>query len=337
MDPIRRRLTAAAGLLVTVFWLGTLGFWLLGEGAWSLLECAYFVTITLTTVGYGEVLPIRDNPTAIALAMMLMFSGMGVLLYFVSTFTGFIVEGQLQHLLRRRRMERQIAKLKGHIVLCGVGPMGRRVAREFRDTGHGFVVVELDEDALKRLARDLGGEPPYIVGDATDNAVLKEAGIDRARALVACLTNDQDNLFVAISARALNPDIRVISRAREDASVDKLQLAGADHVVQVNKIGGMRLASETIRPEVTGFLDHMLRDPKQTLRLEEIPITEESAFSDKRLSESRIRKATDVLVIAVVQTDGTYRYNPHGDHVIRPGETLIVIGDSAQVSKLRES
>jgi len=337
MDPIRRRLSAALGLLVTIFWLGTLGFYALGQGEWSLLKCAYFVTITLTTVGYGEVLPIGDHPEAMALAMAVMITGVGVLLYVVSTFTGFIVEGQLQHLLRRRRMERKIAKLKDHIVLCGVGPMGRRVAREFRDTGHPFVVVELDEAAIERLARDLDCAPPIIPGDATDNAVLKEAGIERAKALVACLTNDQDNLFVSISARSLNPRIRVISRAREDASVDKLLLAGADQVVQVNRIGGLRLAGETIRPEVTSFMDHMMRDPKQTLRLEDIPISEESPFADKRLSETHIRKATDVLVIAVVRADGGYRYNPPPSHVIRPGETLIVIGDAGDVRKLREA
>ena len=233
-------------------------------------------------------------------------------------------------------MERRITKLKDHIVLCGVGPMGRRVAREFRDTGEPYVVIDQDQAAVDRLKLELGREFVHLLGDATDNEVLKAAGIERASALVACLTDDQDNLFVTISARSLNAGIRVISRARVEASVDKLRLAGADRVVQVNRIGGMRLANETLRPEVTDFLDHMRRDPKRTLRIEEIRIDEDSPFAGKRLSESDIRRATDVLVIAVVRLDGTYKYNPPPTYPIQAGETLVVIGDPRQVKRLRE-
>jgi len=336
VDPIRNRLTVATALLAVIFGVGTSGFYILFQGERSLLECAYFVTISLTTVGYAEVLPIHKSPSAMIFTMALMVSGMGVLLYFVSTLTAFIVEGQLQDILRSRRMERRISKLKQHIVLCGIGPMGRRVAREFRDTGERYVVIERDQAAVDRLALEFGKEVVHLLGDATDNEVLKAAGIERATALVACLTDDQDNLFVTISARSLNAGIRVISRAREETSVDKLKLAGADRVVQVNRIGGMRLANETLRPEVTDFLDHMRRDPKRTLRIEEVPIGEDSPFAGKSLSESDIRNATDVLVIAIVRLNGTYKYNPPPTYPIQAGETLVVIGDPRQVRKLRQ-
>lgn len=335
MDSIRHRLTAATALLALIFAIGTVGFYFLFDGQRSLLECAYFVTITLTTVGYGEILPVHGRPAAMLFTMALMVSGMGVLLYFVSTFTAFFVEGQFRDILRRRRMERRIARMKGHILLCGVGPMGRRVAREFHEVGEAYVVVDRDEASVARLEHELSAEVVHVHGDATDNEVLKAAGIDRAAALVACLTDDQDNLFVTISARSLRPGIRVISRAREETSVAKLRLAGAERVVQVNSIGGLRLAGETLRPEVTGFLDNMLRDPKRTLRIEEIPVGEGSAFAGRRLSESDIRKATDVLVIAIVRSDGDYLYNPPPSHRITVGETLIVIGDPREVRRLR--
>ena len=335
MDSSRRRLAVASALLGAVFAIGTVGVYVIGSGRWSLMDCAYFVLITLSSVGYGETIPIASVPAARVFTMALIVSGMGVLLYFVSTLTAFIVEGQLQHLLRRRRMERRIAKLDQHLILCGAGRMGRSVALEFHVTKERFVVIDRGMDALERLDHDIGAEILHVHGNAVEDETLTLAGVERARGLVACLSTDQDNLFVTISAKSLNPDVRVVARALERATTDKLKLAGAKQVVQVNAIGGLRLASEMIRPEVTGFLDHMMRDPDRTLRIEEIPVRQDSRFVGKQLSESEIRRASDVLVIAVRKNTGLYHYNPGPTYPIMAGETLIVIGDPSEVRTLR--
>ncbi len=335
VDSVRRRLLLAGALLVFVLVAGTAALWAIGGGRWSVLDCAYFVTITLTTVGYGETLPVRDDPRAQVLVMGLMIGGIGVVLYFVSTLTAFIIEGDLQNILRRRRMERRIRQLEDHLILCGVGRMGRAAADEFLATEQTFVVLDRDPAALARLEHDHPGAVLYIQGDAVEDEVLLEAGVRRARGLVTSLSSDQDNVYVTISAKALNPELQVVSKAIEATAEHKLRLAGADRVVLVNTIGGLRLASEMIRPEVTSFLDHMLRDHKRTLRVEEIPVNEGSAFVGKQLAESEIRRHAEVLVIAVRDTTGAYHYNPSASYPIAAGETLIVIGNPGQVRTLR--
>ena len=232
-------------------------------------------------------------------------------------------------------MNSKIAKLRDHLILCGVGRMGRAAADEFLATEQRFVVLDRDPHALDRLEHDHPGEILYIEGDAVEDEVLIEAGVERAAGLIASLSSDQDNVYVTISAKELNPDIKVVSKAIEATAERKLLLAGADRVVLVNTIGGLRMASEMIRPEVTDFLDHMLRDQKRTLRVEEIPISSGSAFDGKRLSESEIRKHAEVLVIAVRDESGRYQYNPAADYSIAAGETLIVIGNPRQVRTLR--
>lgn len=232
-------------------------------------------------------------------------------------------------------MNRSISKLHDHIIVCGVGATGRYVAHEFHEIGEKFVVIDRSQEVLDQLPEDWRSGVLSMVGDATSDSVLKAAGIDTARGLIAALGQDQANLFVTISGRSLNPKLRIVSRALEPTTEEKLLRAGADKVVQVNTIGGLRLASEMIRPEVTGFLDHMMRDPERTLRIEEIAVEDDSSLAGMLLAESDIRKAGDVLVIAVRSPDGCYQYNPGPDHPILAGETLIVIGDPTQVRSLR--
>ena len=319
-----------------MFVVGTAALWLLGGGRWSLLDCAYFVTITLTTVGYGETLPVREDPWAQIVVMVLMIGGIGVVLYFVSALTAFIVEGELQDLLRRRRMDGKIRQLKDHLILCGVGRMGRATADEFLAAEKRFVVLDRDPSALARLEHDHPGQVLYIEGDAVEDDALLAAGIERAAGLITSLSSDQDNVYVTISAKELNPSLRVVAKAIEPTAERKLRRAGADHVVLVNTIGGIRMASEILRPEVTRFLDHILRDSERTLRVEEIFVGEASPFMGKRLAESDIRSHAEVLVIAVRDVEGAYHYNPGAAYPIGAGETLIVIGTPGQVRDLRD-
>ena len=303
-----------------------------GLSAWQ----AFWLTLTtLTTVGYGETLPIRDDPMAQMLAMGLMVGGMGVVIYFASTLTAFIVEGDLLDLLRRRRMERTIRGLSDHIVLCGAGRMGRAAADELLAAERSFVVLDRDAQALERMEHDHPGRINYLQLDAVEDESLEAAGVRRANGLIAALSTDQDNVYVAIAAKSLNPDIQVVSKAIDANAEKKLSLAGADRVVPVNTLGGRRLASEMIRPEVTSFLDHMLSDHERTLRIEEIPVPEGSPFVGKRLADSEIRQAAEVLVIAVRDAGGRYHYNPGADYPICADETLIVIGNPRQVRSLQ--
>ena len=227
-------------------------------------------------------------------------------------------------------------QLKDHLILCGVGRMGRATADEFLATQQSFVVLDRDPSALARLEHAHPGEVLYIEGDAVEDETLLAAGIERASGLITSLSSDQDNVYVTISAKELNPSLRVVAKAVEPTAERKLRRAGADHVVLGNTSGGLRMASEILRPEVTRFLDHILRDHERNLRGEEIAIDEDSPFMGKRLSESDIRQNAEVLVIAVRDVRGAYHYNPGADYLIRAGETLIVIGSPVEVRDLRK-
>ncbi len=228
-------------------------------------------------------------------------------------------------------MEKTIAQLRNHYIVCGAGRVGEVIVRELFLTRHPFVVIDRDAGKVNALAQELG--VPFIVGDATEEAVLKAAGIDRASGLLAALGNDHDNLFLVITARFLNPNMRIIARGSELSVVDKMLKAGADEVVLPESIGGMRMVSLMLRPAAVGFIDQMLRTHEVVVRVEEVLIASSSPFAGKRLAELRLPQEWNLLVLACQQPDGSLLYNPSGDLVLQPGMLLFVMGD---VHKLRE-
>jgi voltage-gated potassium channel len=198
-------------------------------------------------------------------------------------------------------------------------------------------MIDTDVDRLEHLAEDYRGHQlKYLVGDATDDHILEDAQLESCRGLVAALANDKDNLFLVVSARQANPGARIVARGSSLSMLDKLNKAGASAVVSPNYIGGLRMVSELLRPQVVRFLDEMLRDPRSDMRIDEVEVAEGSAIADKALRDTRIRDETEVLVLAAKDKHGVYLFNPSADFVVEPGITLVVLGPVSQVSVLRK-
>jgi voltage-gated potassium channel len=323
-------------VLATLVLAGTLGFHTLGEGRWTYGDCAYMTVITLSTVGFGELSNMGQVPGARALTIALIVSGVGALAYVQGNLTALLVEGVLGQAWRRNRMKKAVSSLQGHMVVAGVGSTGRHVIEEFVATQTPFVAIDRDLAHLERVSEELcGGKMLYVHGDATDDHALVEANVAAARGVIAALTHDKDNLFVTLSARSLNAQARIIAKVVEDASIPKMLKAGATSVVSPAQIGGRRMASELVRPEVNEFLDQMLRDKDKNLRLEEVILGKGSAFDGCALKDTPIRKETRLLVVAVRAGSKEFTYNPDPDFVLQAGMTLVVMGDTTNVIKLR--
>lgn len=320
-----------AGLLA----FGTLGYYLLFKGAAPLMDCLYMTVISLTTVGYGEILDVGRVPGGRIFTMVLITVGMGMLLYALSSLTGFIVEGHFSGMIRRRRMMRDIGRLEGHTIVCGGGDTGYYVVEELLKCGRRVVLVDVDP---KHLARCQAlGEVWTLEGDATEDATLKDAGIGKASGLVVALHSDKDNLFVVMSAQILSPSLRIVAMCHDEAIESKMKRAGANAVVSPNFIGGLRMASELIRPTTTQFLDTMLRAEAGTIRVNEIPVSADSPFKGKRLKDLDLPAKHNLLVLAVYEQDArNFLYNPGRDHVLKEGQTLVVMGDLKAMAALTE-
>jgi voltage-gated potassium channel len=332
---VRRRLIWSAGALAAVAGLGIGGYWLLGGGAWSLADCLYMVVITITTVGYQEALPVASVEGGRAFTMALLVGGMGVSVYALSSLTAFIVEGDLQQVLWRRRMQQRLEELSGHDILCGAGDLGGHVADELLRAGsRPLVVVDRDEGAIARLRERWGDRFFGLVGDATEDRVLLGAGVARAAGLATALPTDHENLFVALSARQHNPKLRVVSLGVDDRASDKLRRAGADVVVTPAHIGGKRMAYELLRPGVIGFIDFMVGFEEQSLDIEEVRLEAQSPLAGKTLANSRIREISTALVLAARDADGRRTYNPPPDFRLTEGMYLIVLGERESIEKL---
>jgi voltage-gated potassium channel len=328
---VRRRLAVVAAALVGSLIAGTLGYRLL-EG-WSLFDGLYMTVITLATVGYGETHPL--STTGRAFTMLLILVGVGVAAYAFSTLTAIIVEGDLSQAFRRRRMEKDIAKLSGHFIVCGAGHTGGVVCAELLKTGRELVIVDRDAEALAKLAERLGAEVPHVVGDGSEDEVLRRAGIERAAGVFAVLATDQDNAFVALSAKGLNPRTRVLACQKTLGVREKLLRSGADGVVDPEFIGGMRLASEMIRPATVGFLDAMLRERSVHVRFDEIALTDGSPAVGRTVGA--YRAPGEPLLVAVVAPGAEqYEINPPSERPLRAGDRLVMIGEAGALQELRQ-
>lgn len=331
-----RRLYTAALALMTVALVGAGGYHVLGAGRWPFADCLYMSIITLSTVGFGELLPgMNATPWARPWTVLLILLGSGSLVYFASTFTALLVEGDLRGAIRRRRMGRSLEGLVDHVIVCGIGSTGIHVGDELKASHTPFVVVETDLERIERAGATLGAELLYVLGDATDDHVLELAGIRRAKGLIAALHEDRDNLFVVITARSMSDRLRIVSKAVDQDNVAKLRRAGADAVVAPALLGGARLASEMVRPSVVQFLDRVMHGREEGLHIEEIPVTEDSPVAGRKLADAGLRESIGALVIGLRYLDGNNVFNPPATAVLHPGVVLIVLVRLSEVDALR--
>lgn len=331
---VRRLLLVTAFVLVLVT-AGTAGFLQLG---WSFSDALYMTWITVTAVGYQEVRPVSDAGRLLTSGILV--GGVTSMGLYWALITSLIVEIDLGDVLRRRKMTRKLEEMDDHLIVCGIGRTGRQVVRELSGGDRPFVVIEHDEERASLVRESADGEPVVIVDDATHDETLERARIDEARGLISALSRDEDNLYVTLSARALNPDLTIVSRAQEEETMNKLYRAGADHVVSPNITGGARMASALLRPNVLSFLDVITGAEGLALRLEEVGLPEGSRLSDMTLEEARIPQKTGLIVIAVHEdgADGGHdglTYNPGPDVRLEAGDVLIVLGTPEQVDRLR--
>jgi voltage-gated potassium channel len=302
---------------------GTAGYVALGL---SVGDAVYQTVLTVSTVGFREV---GEFGTAErVLTMVVIVLGVGSALYTFSAVMEAVLEGQLSESVRRRRMQREIAKLSNHVIVCGWGRVGKTVAEYV--TGHGSDVVLIDHDPQRIADTDL----LRVEGDATTDRVLQAAGIERAQALVAALADDADNLFVTLTARGLNPRLFIVARARVASTEPKLLQAGADRVVNPQHLGGARMAAFTNQPHVAEFLDVVMHDGSLEFRLEEIAVPRESPIAGCSLRDAQLRDRTGALVLAMRDQAGAFHTNPDPADVIGAETVLIAIGTTAQLDAL---
>jgi voltage-gated potassium channel len=331
---VRRMLVALSVFVGTIFAGGAI-LCLLGGGRYTLADSVYFALITSASVGFAELPGMHLRPDMRFVTSLLIVTGVGTIAFFQSTLTALLVEGVIGESFRRRRMQKRIDSLVGHLVVAGCGRTGRYIVEELTAIRRDFVMVDKDEDALRRMNDELSGRLLYVVGDATEDHTLLQARVDRAQGVMAALTDDRDNLFIVMSARALNPKARIVSKVIELENEPKLRRAGADQTISPYRMGGQRMVSELVRPKVTSFLDNMLRVTKN-LRFEEVELPEGSRYVGKTLREVPIRQETRLLVVALHDKDDSYVYNPSPDHALLAGTQLIVMGELDGVEKLRE-
>ncbi|MCM2334061.1 MAG: potassium channel protein [Anaeromyxobacteraceae bacterium] len=330
---LQRRLTLASLAVLSTVVIGTAGYWIIGEGRWSVVDCLYMTIIGLTTAGFGEILPLGTTSWGRPFTILLLSGGVVSVGWFVASAAAFLIEGELTGIAWRRRMDKRVKRLDGHVVVCGAGSTGIHCVKELAAIGAEFVVVDGKEAVAREVSTAYGCAA--VVGDATHDEVLLEAGIERARGCISALTEDKDNLFVTVTARALNPQLRIVAKAIDPKADAKLRRAGADAVVSPNMIGGLRMVAEMVRPEVVGFLDEMVRDTSRTLRIEEVPVPAGSPLAGRAVGQLGLERHK-LLLLAVRPPAGgpRYLYNPEPSHALVGGETLIVLGEPERVRQL---
>jgi voltage-gated potassium channel len=321
-----RRILFALLAVIVAMGFGAIGFQLI-EG-WSILDSLYAAAQTVTTVGYGDVTPATRNGRIFAMVFML--AGVGVVLYALTTTVHAIVQSELVATFGERRQSRKMSKLRNHFIICGAGRVGSHLVRTLLNSNEDFVVIERDSQTVAELT-ELG--VIVMVRDATLEETLREAGVEVARGLAACLPDDADNVYVVLTARDLNPNLHIVARAAEEQAEAKLIRAGANRVVAPTIIGGHRMAMALTKPAVDDFIGSITAN-KLGLAFEEVKVDLASRLVGHKLSETNIRSELDIVVVSIRRADGQILFNPSGDAAISSGDILIAIGQAESLMKL---
>lgn len=311
-------------VLALIIVIGTIGFKIIGGDDTSMLDALYMTAMTITTVGYGDVIGLDNHPLGKLFAIVFMIAGTGTVLYLLTTFAAFMIGGELKKALRRRTMEKRIAKMHDHFIVCGIGMVGLYVVHELVITKVPLIAIDLDEEKMEFLkAHELNVD--LLIGDATENEVLWDAMVEHAKGLFATTNSDNDNIVIALTAKQMNPSLRVVCRCNDTKNIDKIRRAGADAVVALNYIGGIRMASEMVRPTVTSFIDKMLRDKEAPLRVEEINIPARSPYIGRPVGDIDFRGIGNILVVAARTSDLEWIYNPYPGTVVEKDMSFIIL------------
>jgi voltage-gated potassium channel len=313
-------------ILAALLLLGSLGFvWLEG---WSFFDALYMTVTTLTTIGYGEIHPL--NRIGRIYNMGLILAGMGIMLYVISSVARMVVEGEIREVLGRRKLAKGIQKLKNHYIICGFGRIGEIISRQLQERGLALIVVDKNPDLPARL-EEL--DYYYVVGDATREEVLREAGIERARGLVSVVASAADNVYITLTARALKRDLLIVARGGEPGCEKRLLQAGADKVVSPYEIGGRRMAHTILHPTVIDFLDLALREGVEW-SMEEKVVGAGSSLAGFPLKDTGIRQRFNLIIVAITRADGAMIFNPQPETPILEGDTLIALGNRSNLDAL---
>jgi len=314
-----QRFVAPSLALATVSLIGTVGYKIIGGAQVSWLDCLYMTFITIATIGYGEIIDLSQSPGGRVFTMAIGLVGIGMATYMISTLTAFILEGDMNEALRRRRMQKQIQALRKHYIICGIGRVGTNVANELEATGRPYVVIESSKDAIERYL-ERSPNALHTHADSSEDSALIEAGIAHAAGVFAVTGDDSKNLVITLSAKLLKPEARVVARCHEVNYIDKMRKVGADAIVSPDFTGGMRIASSMIRPQVVSFLDEMLR-ADNALRVEEVQIPE--GFGATTVGGLKLNRR-DYILLAVRAQD-QWEFNPADNFFVGPGNTLVVM------------
>ena len=322
-----RHLAAIVIALILVTIIGMAGFHYI-EG-WSWFDGLYMVITTFSTIGYQEVHPLSHAGRVFNVVLIL--TGVSLVFLGIGSLTQALLEFELRNFFGRRKMQREIDRLSDHYVICGAGRVGRSAARELARKPAPFIIVEQNEIKAAQFA----GDWLMLVGDATQEHTLRQVHIERARGLVAATTTDATNLYIVLTARSLNPHLKIIARASEEDAEKHLLKAGADSVVSPYLFAGQRIAQSFLRPHVVSFLDTATTHLGMDLEIGEISVTADSSFAGKTIETSRIRQERGVIVLAIKRQQGM-RFNPAPDDPIEAGDYLIAMGEPAQLKQLQE-
>jgi len=316
-------------LFIALLALGSGGYMAI-EG-WNFFDALYMTVITIATVGYGEVHIVSQAGRMFTL--VLIFLGVGYFLYVVGNFIQFLVEGRIRHVLGRRKLDRQINKLKAHYIICGYGRMGRALARFLIQRYLDVVVIEQKEARTSIMEED---GILYLLGSATDESLLMRAGIERARGLITVMGSDADNVFLVLLARQMNPDIFIVARAIQNSAKRTLTAAGANRVVSPYDLGARRMAHAILRPTVIEFLEMAFADENVDVEVEELSIRPNSKVVRRTLYESEIRAKFDVMIISIKKEDGRMVFNPDAGTILDANDTVVAVGRAANILALEK-
>jgi len=322
-----RKLIRYILITIAIILFGSWGFMAI-EG-WNFLDALFMTVITLTTVGFGEVHQL--SRIGQMYTIVLIFVGVGFLGYVGATLIPYMVEGRIRIILGRRRLDKKITRLKNHYIVCGYGRIGRVLCMNLRQKPIDIVVIEKNPDLIPIMEED---RILYLPGDTADEAILLNAGIERAKGLVAVLGTDVDNVFLVLTARQLNPKLFIMARAIYKESKSKLLAAGASAVESPYEVGAVSMAHRIIRPTVTSFLSLAMTYDRKDIQMEEIPVSPSSSLANVMLKNSGIRQDFNLIIIAIKQVDGSMMFNPSFETRLEPGSTVIAVGQEQDLQEL---